>query len=141
MADGGDCQDVLARLKFIAKIRPQTKIEVCSLALRDTSLSNRAYRHFMTPLESKETTYEFLNTTFNHAFELVARTGSGGFEQQMRQLLLTAIHDALAGMQNLNKTYEHSDIFVSRLQALTEVMDSKLSELQRADPGASRHPA
>jgi hypothetical protein len=124
---------VISLLKFISKIKPDQKIEVEGLQLCSTTLLGRAYRHFVTPNESKDTTYEFLAETFQESFDVlqVLQTHNTPYTNHVSALLIQDTAAALESVPKLITTYREQAYFVSRLETLRDTMTLKLDTARR----------
>jgi hypothetical protein len=127
-------EEVMSRLLFINKIRPQTKIEVSTLKLRSTGQLDRLYRWWFTPEENKETSYGFLKSTFEEAFTVITllqHHENKSYSQHIIEAIVVYIQNALSGLPKLAETYRTDDgIFVSKLQTLGDIIQIKLKDMK-----------
>ena len=147
-------QDVMTKVKFIASIRKDEKINVKHMTVQLNSLWTTLSRIFHQ--ENRMHTLNFLVTTIQRAFDLL-RTGlmhhaataqSQADAFQLRDALSPTFCRHLAAdlracvpaLANLRYTYEHDRIFACSLHTLQELMASKMAELEAQFPEAGLFP-
>lgn len=137
--DGGknSVQDVLAKLKFIAKIGSDDVMDVTSLTISKrgwfTSIS-RTIASLAGRKESRDETLEFVRITFADAFELAVkyRQTTDPFGIAISDKLIEAMKDSNVGINSLKTGYGHDKMFVSRLETFVTVSDAQIEGLLRA---------
>lgn len=135
-------QDILSKLKFLSKVKPQDWVDVTNLQLYERNNWNRPYRSMVTRNESRHTTLEFIRTVFGEAFDLATKytLSTTPFRQAVAQMIIDATKEARAGIENLKITYEADKMFVSRLESLIAVFDVKINALKAKHPSTSPLP-
>ncbi len=133
-------QDVLAKLKFVSKIKIGEKIDVDSLTMVSAnSWGSSVYRTYRTILwteESRDVSHDFLQKLTDDAFELT-RTYLSQKEEYYKVLgnkILLAILESVKGIQNLIKTYANDRLYVSKLETLIQVLQAKSRDINNHFP-------
>lgn len=127
-------QDIVSKLKFIAKVRPHEWMDVTKLQLYEKTYWNSFYRTLFTRSESRNATLEFIRLVFGEAFELAARynTSKAPFRHAVAKMILDAMEESKTGIANLKESYKEDRMFVSKLETLTSIFDTKVKELKES---------
>lgn len=135
-------QDIVSKLKFIAKVKPHEWMDVTRLQLYEKTYWNSFYRTLFTRSESRNATLEFIRLVYAEAFELAFKysTTSANFRHAVAKMILDAMGEAKAGIDNLKKSYENDRMFVSKLETLTDIFDTKIKELKNPQSTPPRVP-
>jgi hypothetical protein len=135
-------QEVIGRLKFLAKIRHGEKINVRELFVRDNdSVAQRFLRtlHNWTTylsasqtVESKEATLAFINETVNNAITLIAvyRKDADEFKQNIADIIINNLESSKAGISNLISTYKGDRRFISEAEAGIQTLEARIKSMK-----------
>lgn len=135
-ADGEEraVQEVISRLRFIAKLQAGEKIDVSSLTVQPAGLLGRLYRTFIARGETRVATFEFIRGVLGDAFSLAearVRTPAGHEGARVRtpagHMVADALAGARAGIVSLRETYRDDRMFVARVDTLLETLDTKIA--------------
>jgi len=134
VVDGSErsVQDIISKLKFIAKIQDGEKLDVCSLTLHKDTLGTSLYRTIVARDESRDRALEFIRCVIGEAFDLASkyRRKEESFFKKIGEMIILALKESRAGLLNLTKTYELDRMFVSKLETLMVTLDTKTEDLQ-----------
>lgn len=123
-------ENVLAKLLFFNKIKPQTKIEVSSLHLCNNTYYTSLRRQFISR-ENRNDTYKLLHDTFDEAFRVITilRGYSNNYANELITLLFCNIRNAISTLPILADTYKDDANFVSRIETLGNIYTTKLRDM------------
>ena len=126
-------QDILAKLKFISKIKQDEKMDISSMTLSPNNWPTSLYRTILARGESKEKTLEFIRNVVGDAFDMSLRylKMKDNFFRDIGFLIIKSLVECKPGIDNLNKTYSDDRMFVSKVEALVQILDTKISNLNR----------
>lgn len=135
VTDGSErsVQDIVSKLKFIAKIKEGEKVDVQSLIIVDAEQwSSRIYRTLIARGESREATLEFVRNVIGEAFDLAIRYLTRGqeFFRQIGDMIVQSLQESKQGLLNLTKTYRDDRMYTSRIDTLVTTIDTKTSDIQ-----------
>jgi len=137
--DGGEhsVQDVISKLRFIATLKPNEKIDVAALSVQVDSYGSRLYRTFIARGESRNTSLDFLRQTLGEAFDLASAylLRDEPFNKKIGQMVVDALAAAKAGIESLKETYKDDRMFASRVAALVGTLDAKMADLTAQSAG------
>jgi hypothetical protein len=125
-------QDVISKNKFVAKIKVGEKIDVRSMTIISaSSWGSSAYRTIIARDESRESTLAFLQSLTNSSLELACSYFKKDEEyfDIIGKLIITSIKDTIPGLNNLSKTYELDRYYVSELDTLVQMIETKTSDV------------
>lgn len=142
MLDGKDreVQDVISKLRFIAKIKEGEKIDVKTMTLQDTRVpwgwKVKFRRTFWVRGESRNTTYEFIMKTLTDAIEYATKylRCTEPLYIDYGRMILTTLSECKIGLDNLVRTYSSDKMYISRIETLKKTLDTKLEDLKRLGP-------
>lgn len=124
-------RDMIAKLKFISRIREDEKIDVKGRFVVKPDPMSIAYRTVISR-ETRDDTYDFLKNTIDQAISMISiyigeKTGEQ-FNSVIAKLLVDNLKSTREGLENIGKTYEKSgDInFMCKINSLIETMDAKI---------------
>lgn len=123
--------DALSQLKFIAQIRPGTKIHVAGRRLEEPSWLTSLSRWLLWP-DRRDNAYDFLATTFTRSFEILNNYldyGTISKQTQARQILRD-LRLALNGVRALKRTYSADALFCCKLDTLKEEVEARIQEIE-----------
>lgn len=136
-------QEVLGRLRFMAKIKLGEKINVRDLFVRDNdSLLQRflrtcknvgTYMSSTEIVESKETTLEFIRVTVNDAITLISlysKNPNNRFQQSLASIIVKDLEGAKIGIRNLITTYKSDRRFISSAEATIQTLEARIDSLK-----------
>lgn len=127
-------QNIISKLKFIAKLKENEKIDLQSLQVITADYwPSRLYRTFIARGESREHTLEFIKEIIGEAFDLCTRymTIKQEFYQHVCNSLVLALQESKIGLKNLCKTYKDDRMFTSQIESLITTLDVKTSDLTK----------
>lgn len=126
-------QDIVSKLRFIAKIKESEKLDVSNLQLfEDTWWNwNKAYRALFSRKGLRQATLEFIRLVFAEAFDLASKhiNTHDHFRIEIGKMILEAMKEAKMGIDSLGKTYATDRMFTSQLETLVKIFDTKITEL------------
>ncbi len=119
--------EIISRLKFIAKINPGEKVSVKGMYVQPEGLFTTISRSLITH-DSRENTMNFLNTAIKKGFDILSSyyESKTPFERQMFTNVLGDLRAAKTGLSNLRQTYEADRMFCCKLDTLEQEIDAKL---------------
>jgi len=123
-------RDVIIRLKFIGTFQPNEKVDVRNLRIENNTLITPFKRMLFG--ESRDTTYNFLNSTIERSFEIInayIRTDKIS-EKIFCKNILNDMVKAIQGLKNIQKTYRDDKLFYCNIETIIESIESKLSEIR-----------
>jgi len=128
-------RQVLTRLKFIGSISPHEKIDSKSLKVESTSFWTPLKRWLFTG-DSRDTTLNFLSSTIDRSFEIVAATihNKNVSEQIFAANILQDLMTSVRGLRSVQKTYADDKLIVCEIEVLVQNIQGKLFEIQRSHP-------
>ncbi len=125
--------DVIAKLKFISKLKPNEKINTQSLTvIASDYITSRLYRTFMERAESRTSVHEFIRNLVDTALTLaqIHLTKEADEQFQLGKLLITSVEEIAPGLKSLKITYEDDRMLVSRLETIVEQYQKKIIHLK-----------
>lgn len=130
----------ISKLVFISKIQEGDVIDTRTMTISKNTWDNRLYRtimNFLTRGESRQTTLNFVILTFKEAFDLIYRykdyedkKSSDTFYKDITDQILISIKDSKIGLASLKKTYMNDSMFVSEIETLVKLVDTKLKDVE-----------
>lgn len=143
MVNGGlwSIEEVIGKLKFIARINDGEKIDVDNLEVQPVCPYTSLIRTFTLTGESKWKTLRFIRDTINQAWA-IAESFKDSKEEYKRQIREDIIQDLIhtkIGLAHLKKTYADNRHFNSQLDAILGVLDARMVHAGK-DPNPSRVP-
>ncbi len=119
--------EIISRLKFIAKINPGEKISVKGMYVQPDGILTTISRSLITH-DSRENTMNFLNTAIKKGFDILSTysESKSPFDRQMFMNVLTDLRAAKTGLANLRQTYDTDRMFCCKLDTLEQEIDAKL---------------
>jgi len=123
-------RDVIIRLKFIGTFQPNEKVDVRNLRIENNTMITPFKRMLFG--ESRDTTYNFLNSTVERSFEIInAYIRSDKISEKIYcKNILNDMVKAIQGLKNIQKTYKDDKLFYCNIETIIETIESKLSELK-----------
>jgi hypothetical protein len=123
--------DALSQLKFIAQIRPGTKIHVAGRRLEEPSWLTSLSRWLLWP-DRRDNAYDFLATTFTRSFEILNNyiDSESVSKQTQAQQILRDLRLALNGVRALKRTYSNDALFCCKLDTLKEEVEARIQEIE-----------
>jgi len=128
----------ITKLKFIGTFQPGEKVDVRNLRIENTSIVTPIKRMFFG--ESRDTTYSFLNNTIDRTFEIISANCNSErlSEKLLCKNIINDLIKSVAGLKNIQKTYEDDKLFHCNIETIIESIQSKLSELKLKHPDIFR---
>ncbi len=128
-------EEIITKLKFISKIKPNEKINVRSLFVRDNNNTyQRVLRTFALVGESKDETLTFIKSVINEAVDLIyvyKADSEDVFKQDIAILLVSNLESSKTGMKSLMETYASDTLFVSKIEAVISTLDARIHSLSK----------
>jgi len=136
-------QEIIGRLKFMAKIRHGEKINVRERFVRDndsvlqrilrTCRNVSTYISSSEIVESKEATLGFIRTTVNDAITLIAvyRRDRDDFKQSIANIIVENLESSKGGIRNLIATYQWDRKFISEAEAVIQTLEARISSMKK----------
>ena len=136
-------QEVIGRLKFMAKIKHGEKINVRDLFVRDNdSVMQRFLRTIRNAttylsaseiVESKKATLAFIQSTVNDAITLIAvyRRDKDDFKQSIANIVVENLEASKSGIRNLIATYQSDRMFISESEAVIQTLEARIKNMQQ----------
>lgn len=135
-------QEVIGKLKFLAKIKQGEKINVRGLFVRDNdSIAQRFLRtvHNLCTwisasetVESKDATLVFIQDTVNCAITLIGiyNNDTDVFKKQIAKLIVINLENSKSGIGNLILTYKSDRRFISDAEAVIETLEARINSMK-----------
>lgn len=119
-------ESVVSKLKFISKIEPQQKINTTELFIREPGWQTTILRS-INPGETRESTLLFLKDTVDTAISLslLYQRYNDQFHQNILNMLKDALKECKHGLDNLCITYTSDRMYVSKIETLKQIIDTK----------------
>ena len=129
-----DSNDVIPRLKFIAKLNKGDKIYVKQLHIQPNNLLYRILRSFYY-VDDRANALTFVHTTIRSGFEILHAhlAEDSPFHSKLCQNLIHDLHQAKEGLRNLKETYSEDVMFSCKIDALIEDTEAKLLALEKEE--------
>lgn len=131
-------QSIISKLKFLAALKPDEKIDVASMSVQGVSAIERLWRAAFGRGESRDTTYAFVRKTLNEAFDFACTylDAPDPFRNRIGAIVVAEIREAKPGVVSLAATYRDDRMFVSRLNTLIATLDVKINGLVPGETSA-----
>jgi ABC-type methionine transport system ATPase subunit len=138
-------QNIISRLRFLAKIQHGEKINVRELFVRDndslvqrclrTARNLSTYISASEMFESKDSTILFIRTTINEAIALIFnyQKSTDKYERSVAYALIKDLEDSTCGIKHLMATYQGDRKFTSDADAIIQTMDIRLKSIKGKD--------
>jgi len=128
-------QDIMTKVKFIASVRRDEKINVKQMTVQPNSMWTVITR--LWHQENRAHTLAFLVNTIQRAFEVLQNHIESKKHSEMLfcQNLAADLQACIPALQNLRYTYAHDRIFACSLHTLQEMMVAKMGELAKHPSG------
>lgn len=135
-------QEVVGKLKFMAKIQHGEKINVQELFVRDndsvTQRFLRTVKNWATYLsssetvESKDSTLAFIQDTVNNAITLIAlyERDHDEFKQNIANIIVNNLELSKTGIRNLISTYQSDRKFISEAEAVIQTLEARITSMK-----------
>lgn len=128
-------REVVSRLKFISMIKRDEKINVKTLYIQPKNMFTSFSRLFQQ--ESRDSTKNFLNTTYNRIFEILTLYSCSDDKDSDRTVVINLVKDlhmSISGLENLQYTYSDDRMFVSEINTLIEDIQRHIRCIRRKKP-------
>lgn len=125
-----DVESTISRLKFLSRVEKGDKINIKTLSIERNSNWWSSMKRFVFS-ENRNTCFEFIQTTFNQAFDVLISTiqTKNAMNDCFAVQILSDIQNAKTGVGNLQHTYENDHMYASQLSVLIESADRKTQDL------------
>lgn len=123
-----DSDNIIARLKFIGKIKAGEKVHVQRMMIQPDTFFSRVSRTILSP-DNRENAIIFIESVVDKSFALI-----GSSNEPKRITLINDLKTAVIGIQNLMETYESDHFFASRLECVIQNIQVKITEYDSAVP-------
>ena len=132
-------QDIMTKVKFIASVRRNEKINVKQMTVQMNSMWTIITR--LWHQENRAHTLAFLVNTIQRAFEVMQNHIESKKHSEMLfcQHLAADLQACIPALQNLRYTYSHDRIFACSLHTLQEMMVARMGELSKHPSGHFQH--
>jgi len=126
-------QNIVSKLKFLAKYPKNMKLDVATLTLQEDNLITSLYRTLIARSESRNQTLSFFAEIIGEGFDLASNylKRDDCFCKDVGEMIITAIQESKAGLLNLAEKYKTDRMFVSKVETLMSTLDTKIKDLQR----------
>ena len=127
-------RDTIIKLKFIGTFQSNEKIDVRNLRVEQNTIFTPIKRMFYG--ESRNTTFDFLNTTIEKSFNIInsfIRTDKLS-EKIFCKNILNDLVNSIYGLKNIQRTYTDDKLFFCNVQTLIESIQAKLIEIKEQYP-------
>jgi hypothetical protein len=127
-------RDTIIKLKFIGTFQSNEKIDVRNLRVEQNTIFTPIKRMFYG--ESRNTTFDFLNTTIEKSFNIInsfIRTDKLS-EKIFCKNILNDLVNCISGLKNIQRTYTDDKLFFCNVQTLIESIQAKLIEIKEQYP-------
>jgi len=129
-----ETRDLLATLHFIAKIQEGEKLDTKYRTLYQDTLTLKLYRTiFRGGNESRDTTYKFISETIDKALDLSKKylKSTVPYDVSIGCTIIDGIINAKSGINEIKKTYTGDQNFISKIEALLDILELKLNEIKK----------
>jgi hypothetical protein len=126
-------QELVARLKLVAKIQPGQKLDLTSMDIfDDTWFTNKIVRSLLHTGESRDATLNWIKHITEQGIELCSKYSSSQVphERSLGLLVLDALKETEKGFPGLKSTYKGDQLMLSRIDTHQLFLDLKISELE-----------
>ncbi len=133
--DDSKVQEIISKMRFIGNLKPNQIMDVNTLSLSDSNWQTSLYRTMINLpgiRESRDITYNFINTSINEAIYQASKyiSSSDNFHIRTGLMVLASIDEAKNGIRNLTETYRNDTHYVSKINTLLETLENKLETLR-----------
>jgi hypothetical protein len=129
-----DKREVIARLKFIAEIKPKQKIDPVSLGVDGNTLWTSIKRSLVG--SSRESTYDFFSSTLERSKDIIkgALLDNSEGDQIFVYNMVKDLINAMDGLRHTQDTYSTDRYTVVRIQVLLEEVSAYVVHLVKTYP-------
>jgi hypothetical protein len=124
--------DVTSKLKFIGMIQKGEKINVRNMCVQQDTFLTRLIRTFVT-LDNRTNAYNFIEGIIIRSFEIITLSLSKDVIKSIdKRLVRNIIQDltrSMTGIKNIRETYSSDIMFCCKLDSLTEMIESRLKDI------------
>lgn len=124
MSDNDDCDEIIARLKFISHIQKDEKVNSKKISKQSNTIMTSFVRTLLDP-DNRHNTLEFLRKVVQRSFEI-----SDQYIRENNHIasknLLNDLKNSKCGMSNLQHTYNSDAKFCCHIALLIEKIDNYL---------------
>jgi hypothetical protein len=126
--------ETLTRLKFIGLIEPGEKVDIRNLRIESNTLFTPLKRLFYG--EGREMTYSFTQQTIERSFAILYTLASTDklSDQMLCSNILTDMHSAINGLNNMKQTYDDDKMFRCNIDILIQTIQAKMLEVKMKYP-------
>jgi len=123
--------DIIPKLKFIAKLKKGDKIYVKNLYIQPNNMFYRILRSFY-HIDDRTNTLVFIQTTITKGFELFQENilSQTPFHARVCQNIFQDLRNTKDGLLCLKETYSDDVMFSCKIDALIEDTEAKLVEIE-----------
>lgn len=124
-------QDILAKIKFIAKIGPDEVFDTANIRTLQKSWYTSFIRTISFNRDSRMESYKFIKDVYDKAFDICTNyvNRNDALLSSLAEQILDSLVESKKGIKNLAKTYAGDKMFVSQLETLESTLDSKIRVL------------
>lgn len=130
MANMTSADDVIPKLKFIARLKKGDKINVKNMYIQQMTLYNRIDRSFFNH-DDRSNTYLFISDIIKKGFDLFTHhiTSPNPYNEILCSNIFTDIQNTKQGLIHLKETYADDVMFTCKIDSLIEDIHARLTEL------------
>lgn len=130
MANHAIIDDVIPKLKFIARLKKGDKINVKNMYVQPMTLYNRIDRSFFNH-DDRSNTYLFVADVIKKGFDLFSQHVSSvtPYNEILCANIFTDIQNTKQGLIHLKETYNDDMMFTCKIDSLIEDIHARLTEL------------
>ena len=123
-------RELLARLKFIAKIQPLEKLSIYDMKVYPDNLFTTILRSIYRD-NSRSKTLSFLEETIDKSFEVVHnyKNSEKISDQIMVKNIIDDLRSCKESMSNLKKTYTNDRIFCCEIDIIIDCISARLIDI------------
>jgi len=124
-----EIETISSKLKFISTLKKGQKISVSTNSIQDNTYWTSLMRS-MTG-ESREKVYNFISDVVQDSLSILESLSNSNNEYDIKvcKNLITDLIFLTPGLQNLQETYKHDKMYVSKIMTLLENLEVKIKEL------------
>lgn len=126
--------EIISKLQFISQVKNGEKLDLYSLQIVSAdSWATSAYRTFLSRGESRANSLEFAKAVINQAFGLACTylEKDGDYNTNIGEIIIRSIIGSKKGLKCMTETYKLDRLFVSEIQSLILILDSKIEDMKR----------
>lgn len=126
-----DNEEVISKLKFLAKVQKGEKINVNGLFVQLDGLKTTVSRTVWN-VDSRQNTLTFIEKVLANSTNLIELylNSNNHSKFEMAKNIINDLDSSKSGIQNLKNTYNDDVMFCSKIDTFIQMIDAKLTEIK-----------